>query len=104
MSLSTDLTHFLQTVGSCTSAIRLFSGMEKVRTSLAEAQLWVKSCLALIKLSKAARWLIYAPHHKLWKFGLQLEFLQMFQVYQRVAGLLLDTEQRVGGGDQDPCF
>ena len=55
--------------------------------------------LALIKLSKAARWLIYAPRHKL-----QLEFLQMFQVYHRVAGLLLDTEQRVGGGDQDPCF
>ena len=99
MSLSSDLTHLLQTVGSCTSAIRLFSGMGKVMTSLAEAQLWVKSCLALIKLSKAARWLIYAPRHKL-----QLEFLQMFQVYHRVAGLLLDTEQRVGGGDQDPCF
>ena len=30
-----------------------------------------------------------------------MEFLQMFQVYHRVAGLLLDTEQRVGGGDQD---
>eukprot|EP00092_Neocalanus_flemingeri_P022654 GFUD01024574.1.p1 GENE.GFUD01024574.1~~GFUD01024574.1.p1 ORF type:complete len:2240 (+),score=854.36 GFUD01024574.1:478-6720(+) len=49
MSLSRDLTHFVQTVGSVHTVLALFSGLEQMGSSLAEAQLWVKSCHTFIR-------------------------------------------------------
>jgi len=50
VSLSKDLTHFVHTVGSSSSVLALFKGLEKVGKSIAEAQLWVKSCNTFIRI------------------------------------------------------
>ena len=39
----------MQTVGSCNTVLALFSSLEQVGSSLAEAQLWVRSCHTFIK-------------------------------------------------------
>jgi len=49
MSLSKDLTHFVQTIASYKNVLRLFSDMEEHGNSLAETQLWVKSSYTFVK-------------------------------------------------------
>ena len=55
VSLSKDLTHFVQTVGSSNTVLTLFSSLEMMTTSLAEAQMWVKPRPTLSSSSEAVQ-------------------------------------------------